>query len=98
LIYSLFLAPLGVVPAFTGLGGVVYLFASAALGVWFAYEAFRVFKSRAGDEGEAAEADLVKAKSLFKVSLIYLSVLFAVIAVEHGLNLYISPSILWGGI
>src|SRR5471032_1037894 len=34
LIYTLLLAPLGVIPAFIGLGGILYLVASSSMGFW----------------------------------------------------------------
>ena len=88
LLYSILLAPLGVLPAVTGLGGVGYGVVSAALGVWFLYGAVRVFASQAGDESAQGEADMKHAKRLFGASIIYLFALFAVLAIEHGLGLY----------
>ena len=93
LLYSLLLAPLGVVPSVTGLGGIVYAVASTGLGVWFVYGAVRVFLSQAGEDSEAGEADLKHAKRLFGASIVYLFAVFAIIAIEHGMGLYFDTGI-----
>jgi protoheme IX farnesyltransferase len=75
-IYTLLLAPLGVVPAFIGLGGMLYLVASASMGLWMLLEAFATLRER----------DTVKepsARRLFGVSLLYVFVPFAALIVEH---------------
>src|SRR5277367_4182791 len=46
LAYTLLLAPIGVVPAFIGLGGMVYLVASASMGFWMILEAFSTWRER----------------------------------------------------
>jgi protoheme IX farnesyltransferase len=77
LIYSLLLVPLAVFPAFTGLGGKIYLVASVGLGAAFLWYAFEVWAKR---EGRAADA---AARRLFLYSILYLFLLFAVILVER---------------
>ncbi len=77
LIYSLLLVPLAVLPAFTGLGGKIYLVASVGLGAAFLWYAFEVWAKR---EGRAADA---AARRLFLYSILYLFLLFAVILVER---------------
>ena len=80
LAYTLLLAPLGVVPAFIGLGGMVYLVASASMGFWMILEAFSTWRER----------DTVKepsAKRLFAVSLLYIFVPFAALIVERLLHI-----------
>ncbi len=89
LLYALLLAPIGAAPAFTGLGGVFYLVSSLSLGVWFVLQSFKVAFSKAGDETEKGQADLKHAKRLFGASIVYLFALFAVLALEHGVGLYI---------
>jgi protoheme IX farnesyltransferase len=77
LLYSLLLAPLGVVPALIGLGGSAYFVASVLLGavfVWFAYDVRRSDEGRDGDRA---------ARKLFRFSLVYLFLLFAVLLGEH---------------
>src|SRR6201994_3524922 len=44
--YPILLAPLGVVPAFIGLGGMIYLIASASMGFWMLLEAFATRRER----------------------------------------------------
>src|ERR1700744_6371959 len=46
LAYALLLAPLGVVPAFIGLGGMLYLIVSASMGFWMLLEAFATWRER----------------------------------------------------
>jgi protoheme IX farnesyltransferase len=77
LIYSLLLVPLAFFPAFTGLGGKIYLVASVGLGAAFLWYAFEVWAKR---EGRAADA---AARRLFLYSILYLFLLFAVILVER---------------
>jgi protoheme IX farnesyltransferase len=80
LFYTLLLAPLGVLPAFIGLGGLLYLTVSAGMGLWMLWEAFATFR----------EHDAVKepaAKRLFGVSLLYVFVPFAALIAERLLHL-----------
>jgi heme o synthase len=91
LIYSLLLAPLCVAPAFTGLGGAAYLTVSALGGAVFLLLAWRVFRSRAGDAADPrttdglydVKAQASAARNLFAFSILYLSLLFATLLVEH---------------
>ena len=75
-LYTLLLAPLGVLPAFIGLGGVLYLAASAIMGLWMLVEAFATLRER-DEVGEPA------ARRLFKVSLLYLFVPFGALIIER---------------
>ncbi len=80
MLYTLLLAPLGVVPAFIGLGGMLYLIVSASMGFWMLLEAFATWRER----------DSVKepsARRLFGVSLLYVFVPFAVLILERLLHL-----------
>ncbi len=82
LAYTLLLAPVGLLPAFFGFGGLAYLVIAATTGIWMIVLAWRVYRRR---EGEAS----VKASwSLFGFSIIYLFALFAALLAEHGLGLY----------
>ncbi len=76
LIYSLVLVAFSVLPAFIGLGGVVYLTMSAASGGVFLYLALQVYRTR---EGQVADK---RAKQLFLYSIFYLFFLFLVLLVE----------------
>ncbi len=90
--YSLLLAPLGVAPVLTGLGGPLYAAVSILGGAAFLLLAGRLLLSRAGD-GPAAGPDGLyavkagarEARDLFAVSILYLFALFAALLVEHGL-------------
>jgi protoheme IX farnesyltransferase len=81
LIYSLILAPLACLPAFIGLGGMLYLAASAVLGVLFVLFAIACYRERSGPAAERA------AKNLFAYSVLYLFLLFTVLLVEQGFGL-----------
>jgi protoheme IX farnesyltransferase len=94
LLYSLVFVPFAVAPAFTGLGGPVYLAVSAAGGAVFLLLAWRLFRSRAGEEIDGAESGLYQvkansraARNLFAFSILYLTLLFASLLVEHALDL-----------
>ncbi len=78
--YTVLLAPLGVVPAFIGLGGMLYLILSASMGFWMLLEAFATLRER--DEVREPAA-----KRLFGVSLLYVFVLFTALIVERLLHL-----------
>lgn len=77
LVYSLLLAPLGMVPAFIGLGGMFYAVTAALSGILFVALAWRVYTQRKGRQADQA------ARQLFGFSILYLFVLFAVLLVEH---------------
>ena len=90
LIYSLVLAPLGMVPAIIGLGGTLYMAAAAVLGSLFVVLALDCYRQR---EGEAADR---AAKNLFAYSVLYLFLLFAVLLVEQGFGIDGSaPPVVW---
>jgi protoheme IX farnesyltransferase len=80
LFYTLLLAPLGVVPAFIGLGGLLYLTVSAGMGLWMLWCAVATWRERDAVKESAA-------KRLFAVSLLYVFVPFAALIVEHLLHL-----------
>ncbi len=86
LIYTLIVAPFGLVPVATGLGGAIYLAVAAIGGAAFLWGAIKVFASRAGDSD--APADMRHAKTLFGISILYLFALFAALLVERALPLY----------
>ena len=81
LAYSLLLAPMGVVPAFIGLGGMVYMAVSSILGVVFVWYAYKVFQIREGREADTA------ARALFGFSILYLFALFLVLLAEHTIRI-----------
>jgi len=95
LLYSLVLVPVAVLPAFVGLGGRGYLAVSVAGGALFLLLAWRLYRSRAGDQPDKAEAvgreaalydvraEAKPARNLFAYSILWLSALFAALLIEH---------------
>jgi len=87
--YAALTAAVGIIPAFTGLGGMAYLTASVVLGLALIFMAWRVFRSRAGDAAghDGALYDVKTearpARDLFAFSILYLFALFAVLLGEH---------------
>jgi protoheme IX farnesyltransferase len=79
LLYSLVLAPVGVVPAFIGMATPVYGVIAAALGLVFLVLAWRVYRMPDGD------TRMKRARRLFGFSLLYLFLLFAVMLLESTL-------------
>jgi protoheme IX farnesyltransferase len=80
--YALLLAPLGLAPAFTGLGGLIYAAIAALGGGVFLLLAWRVLRSRAGEGDGALDKP---ARDLFGFSILYLFALFAALLAERGL-------------
>ena len=78
LVYSLLLAPIAMLPVLTGLGGWSYGVAAAVSSVMFVWLAAQVYRVRTGD------AAVFAAKRLFRFSLAYLALLFAVLLAEHA--------------
>jgi protoheme IX farnesyltransferase len=95
LIYSLLFTPLCLVPAFTGLGGPLYLAVAAAGGAVFLLLAWRLSRSHAGETiGERKDDGLYDvragakdARNLFAFSILYLTLLFATLLAEHLMGL-----------
>ena len=87
LIYALAVAPVGVIPAVLGTGGLAYAIVSTLLGAGFVYYAFRVYRM------DSSDRVMKPAKALFKFSLFYLSGLFATLLAE---NLAARAVGLWG--
>ena len=81
LLYSLVLAPVGLAPWLTGLGGTAYGVVAAFTGAIFLLCAWRCYSHRTGDAADKA------ARHLFGFSILYLMLLFAVLLAEHGLAL-----------
>jgi protoheme IX farnesyltransferase len=80
LVYTLVLAPLGVVPWLMGFAGVAYGIVSVVTGAIMVALAWRVFRERGSDAGDGAP------KQLFAFSVLYLFLLFAVLLVEEVLK------------
>jgi protoheme IX farnesyltransferase len=78
--YSLLLVPAGIAPAFAGVGGALYAAVASVFGVLFLAGAWAVLREKdAVREGAA--------RNLFKISLLYLFVLFATLIAERLLGL-----------
>jgi protoheme IX farnesyltransferase len=78
LLYTILLAPVGVLPWFMGFGSNVYGAISAVGGALMLHFAAQVYRLREGEPAEKA------AKHLFAFSILYLFVLFAVLVAQHG--------------
>ena len=95
--YSLLLAVTAIIPVFTGLGGRIYMVASLILNGAFLFLALRVWRSQAGDEAPKDNPDGLydvrkgnkAARDLFAYSIFYLFALFAVLAVEALLKIWV---------
>ena len=87
LLYTIILAPIGLAPLATGLGGWIYGVVGAALTVVFMYFAAKVWRSRAGD-ADAGDAERKLAMGMFAFSILYLFCLFAALIIERGFGLY----------
>ena len=81
LVYSILLAPLGMMPAIIGMGGLLYTAAASVLGSLFVVMALDCYRKREGEEADRA------AKHLFAYSVLYLFLLFAVLLVEQGFGI-----------
>jgi heme o synthase len=90
LLYTLVLVPLGLVPAFIGLAGLLYAATALSCGVWFAIEAVAVLR-------EKDEAHEPAAHRLFGISILYLFVLFAGLIIEHLAGLRPLTALHFGG-
>ena len=94
LIYSLIFVPVAVAPGFVGMGGTIYQVVSIVGGLGFLGLAARLWRSRAGDAPDKAEAvgreaalydvraEAKPARNLFAFSILYLMALFAALLVE----------------
>ncbi len=78
LLYTLVLVPLAVAPWLLGMGGPAYGIVSVLTGAAMLHFAWRVYRLRTGEVAERA------AKHLFGFSILYLTLLFAVLLVEHA--------------
>ncbi len=93
-VYSLIFVASAVAPGFVGMGGLIYRIVSIIGGLAFLGLAFRLWRSRAGDAPDKAEAvgreaalydvraEAKPARNLFAFSILYLVALFASLLVE----------------
>ena len=94
LVYTLLFLAAAVAPGLTGMGGIVYRVVSVGGGLGFLWLAVRLWRSRAGDQPDKAEAvgreaalydvraEAKPARNLFAFSILYLVALFAALLVE----------------
>jgi protoheme IX farnesyltransferase len=95
LIYSLLFVPVCLAPTLTGLGGVAYLTVAGAGGLVFLLLAWRLYRSDAGESADPRTDDGLyavrpgarDARNLFAFSILYLTLLFATLLVEHVVGL-----------
>ena len=95
LIYSLIFVPVAVLPGLIGPGGLIYLVVALLGGAGFLFLAVRLWRSRAGDQPDKAEAvgreaalydvraEARPARNLFAFSILYLLALFAALLIEQ---------------
>ena len=88
LLYTLVLLPLTFLPALFGVGGLLYVIGVALLSAMFLYYAINVYRIREGAAGTRA------CKKLFGFSILWLFLVFALIPLEHVLDLPSLPSVL----
>ncbi|MCX5497441.1 heme o synthase [Kaistia dalseonensis] len=81
LLYSLILAPIGVLPTILGFASFAYGVAASVLGLAFVILAIRVYRMKDSDQA------MLPAKRLFAFSILYLFLLFAMLLVERCISL-----------
>jgi protoheme IX farnesyltransferase len=81
LLYTLLLAPVGVLPAVMSFAGLVYGAVAAVGGALMLLLAWRVYRLREG------EASVRASQHLFGFSILYLFLLFATLLVEHAFGI-----------
>ena len=82
LLYSVLLAPLGLAPWALGFAGPAYGVVAGLLGLGFLYCAVGVWRDAQDADGRSLTND-APARRTFRYSLLYLALLFAVLAAEH---------------
>ena len=84
LLYSHIVAPLGVVPPYLGAASWIYGAGAELLGAVFIYAAYRVYRYGAEEERAGTHTS---ARRLFGFSILYLSLIFAGLLVDHSIGL-----------
>lgn len=85
LVYTILLAPVGIATAFTSIGGPLTLATAIVLNGWFLVGAWRIWRR---DEVQAEADKYAVEKAVFRFSLYYLFLHFAVFLVEAVLRPY----------
>lgn len=88
-IYSFVLFAVSLIPAALGTGGWIYTAVTVPAGLAFLVLAIRLAGTTAGDP-EAGEAERKQALGLFAYSILYLTLVFATLIIEHGTGLYVA--------
>ena len=86
MLYTLILAPVGLLPSLLGLAGPVYGVAALVLGAGFLLHAWRVLREPQDETGVSLEGDKA-ARGAFRFSLLHLAGLFAALALDNWLRL-----------
>lgn len=84
LAYSLILAPVAIAPAFTIVGGPVYLAGALILNAMFVHGAWRIWRR---DDADAAGDRMLVEKKYFGLSIVYLFIHFGLFIAEAALRL-----------
>ncbi|WP_269532827.1 heme o synthase [Chitinimonas sp. BJYL2] len=74
-LYTLLLAAVTLLPVATGMGGLIYLFSAIVLNAVFIYYAWRIWRAYTDE----------LARTTFRFSILYLSLLFAALLIDHYL-------------
>ncbi|MFQ5888830.1 MAG: heme o synthase [Gemmatimonadota bacterium] len=85
--YSLALLPVSLIPAVLGLGGAVYALGAVALGTAYLTSALRF----------ALQADVRRARGLFRASLVYLPALLLLLTFDPGAGSAVAASVAGAG-
>src|SRR5687768_11499128 len=72
-LFAIMLVPVSLAPFFLGFAGVIYLVGATLLGVWFLYESVSMARAKTVE----------KARRLLMVSVLYLSLVFALLVLDH---------------
>ncbi|MDQ1078442.1 heme o synthase [Pseudoroseomonas cervicalis] len=81
-LYSLVMAPLGLVPTLIGMAGLAYGAAALVLGLFFLESMWRVKRDAQDEEGRSLTNE-APARAAFKFSILYLFMLFAALAADR---------------
>ena len=87
LLYTIILSAATLLPVASGMGGLVYLFATLLLDGVFLYYAYQIWRNYSD----------ALAKRTFAYSILYLSLLFAALLVDHYFNVPLAMLYVWLG-
>ncbi|MFV2035446.1 MAG: protoheme IX farnesyltransferase, partial [Halocynthiibacter sp.] len=81
--YTLLLAPVTIWAAFTAIGGPIFLITALALNIWFIKDAYLIWRR---DDVQASGDGYRVERNFFKVSLLYLFLMFGALLAESALR------------